>query len=256
MQWSNVNAIVTGGASGLGYAVVERIVNSHGCVTILDQNIAPLNTDIAQHPKNLLAIQTDVTHDAEVNQAIQQATTQFGPLNLVVNCAGIATSQKLISSYKPLSSEQFSQVMNINVTGTLRVCLQVAQLMQNNPIDPQTQERGVIINTASIAAFDGQIGQIAYSASKGAIVSMTLPMARELAKFGIRVMTIAPGLFDTPLMSGLPETVRHDMAEQIPFPKKLGQPADFASLVQHIVENPQLNGEVIRLDGGLRMPPR
>ncbi len=261
MQWHHAKAIVTGGASGLGRAVIKKISHAGGQVAILDldqQKSQELYSEICSEPSSklddtVLAITTDVSSDDSVNKAILKAYRQFGEINLAVNCAGITSSQTMISSNINLSTQAFNHVMDINLSGTFRVCRAVAEQMKNNVINPHTHERGVIINTASIAAFEGQIGQLAYSASKGAIISMTLPMARELSKYAIRVMSIAPGLFDTPLMENLPDKVKVKMTEQIPFPPRLGEPDEFAMLVQHIFENPLLNGSIIRLDGGLRM---
>jgi NAD(P)-dependent dehydrogenase (short-subunit alcohol dehydrogenase family) len=198
---------------------------------------------------------TDVTSEVSVQQAIQTALNAFDHLHGVVNCAGIGVAERVLGKNGPHTLANFARVIQINLIGTFNVIrLAGAVMAQNEP--GAGGERGVIVNTASVAAFDGQIGQAAYSASKGGVVSMTLPLARELARYGIRVMTIAPGIFNTPMLAGLPEAAQQSLAQQVPFPPRLGQPAEYAALVRHIIENEMLNGEVIRLDGAIRMAPR
>ncbi len=200
-------------------------------------------------------VKTDVISEADVRQAIQKVVGAFGKINVVINCAGIVNPGKLIGRKGSLPLESFNKVLQLNLVGTLNVIrLAVEQMMNNTP--SEEGERGVIINTASIAAFEGQIGQAAYSASKAGIVGMTLPIAREVADYGIRVVTIAPGIFETPMMAGLPPAVKEDMAKTVPFPRRLGKPVEFAKLALHIIDNIMLNGCCIRLDGALRMPPK
>jgi len=258
MDWSLSRAIITGGASGLGQAVAQQIIQADGQLAILDKNPAAaqsfLNNQQADKEKVRIVIETDVCSDESVKKAVSIAKQELGHINLLVNCAGIVMGKKMLSTHNPLDMQSFQKLLNINLYGTYRLCQSVAGVMQHNPEQGKYNERGIIINTASIAAYEGQIGQIAYSASKGAIISMTLPMSRELAPFGIRVMCIAPGLFNTQLMAELPAELKQQLSEHILFPKQLGNPKAFASLVQAIVENPFLNGSVIRLDAGLRMP--
>jgi NAD(P)-dependent dehydrogenase (short-subunit alcohol dehydrogenase family) len=200
-------------------------------------------------------VKTDVTSEESVRAAVETAVNDFGSLQGLVNCAGIAIATKVLSSRGMHSLDSFAKVIQVNLVGTFNAIRLAAEAMSQAQPN-EAGERGVIINTASVAAYDGQIGQAAYSASKGGVVGMTLPVAREMAAFGIRVMTIAPGLFNTPMMAGLPEKARESLAQQVPFPSRLGEPAEYAALAQHIVENEMLNGEVIRLDGAIRMAPR
>jgi NAD(P)-dependent dehydrogenase (short-subunit alcohol dehydrogenase family) len=203
----------------------------------------------------VLFAQTDVTDEASMQAAISLAVENFGALHILINCAGIGVAEKVNSKKGVHSLANFQKVINVNLIGTFNaIRLAVAAMAKNQPLS--SGERGVIINTASVAAFDGQIGQAAYSASKGGIVSMTLPIAREVASLGIRLMTIAPGIFDTPLLAGLPEPARVSLGQQVPFPSRLGRPEEYAALAKHIIENEMLNGEVIRLDGALRMGPK
>ena len=197
-------------------------------------------------------MRTDVTNEESTQAAIKAAVDAFGSLHVTINCAGIGNAERVIGKNGPASLAGFTKVINVNLIGTFNVIRLAAVAMAENTPEGDG-ERGVIINTASVAAFDGQIGQAAYSASKGGIVGMTLPIARDLARSGIRVMTIAPGLFDTPLLAGLPEPARQSLGQQVPFPSRLGQPSEYAALAKHIIENPMLNGEVIRLDGAIRM---
>jgi NAD(P)-dependent dehydrogenase (short-subunit alcohol dehydrogenase family) len=247
-----LHALITGGASGLGLATARAIVNAHGKVAMLDINEQAGQQALKELGGDAMFIETDVTHEKQVDEAVAEIVKEFGYINLAVNCAGIAPSQRVLGKDALMATEDFVKTIAINLTSTFCVCRAAANAMQHNA-PQQDDERGVIINTASIAAFDGQIGQAAYSASKGGIASMTLPLAREFARFGIRVMTIAPGLFKTPLFDKLPEKAINALAESIPFPKRIGHPEEFAELVLHIFNNRMFNGEVIRLDGALRM---
>jgi NAD(P)-dependent dehydrogenase (short-subunit alcohol dehydrogenase family) len=255
MQISESAFIVSGGASGLGRATAEALINAGGRVVILD-----VNTEVGKAAEQTLGVnarfaQADVTSEDQVQGAINLATTTFGGLHGVVNAAGIGPAAKVLGRNGPHPLDLFERTIRVNLVGTFNVIrLAAAVMTQNTPA--ASGERGVIVNTASIAAFDGQIGQPAYAASKGGIVGMTLPIAREFAASGIRVVTVAPGIFDTPLLAALPEPARVSLGQQVPFPSRLGRPAEYAALVRHIVENEMLNGEVIRLDGALRMAPR
>ena len=247
--------IVTGGASGLGEATVRKL-HSHGArVTIADVNSDRGKSLQADLQQGTAFIETDVRNATSVQQTIDQVMQQHGGLHILVNCAGIAIAEKILGKEGPHNLDRFAAVIQVNLIGTFNTLRLAAAAMAGNQPD-QEGERGVIINTASVAALEGQIGQAAYSASKGGVVALTLPAARELARQGIRVVTIAPGTFDTPLLSGLPEKARTSLGEQVPFPSRLGRPEEFASLVLHIAENVMLNGETIRLDGALRMGPR
>lgn len=247
--------IVTGGASGLGEATVRKL-HSHGArVTIADVNSDRGKSLQADLQQGTAFIETDVRNATSVQQTIDQVMQQHGGLHILVNCAGIAIAEKILGKEGPHNLDRFADVIQVNLIGTFNTLRLAAAAMAGNQPD-QEGERGVIINTASVAALEGQIGQAAYSASKGGVVALTLPAARELARQGIRVVTIAPGTFDTPLLSGLPEKARTSLGEQVPFPSRLGRPEEFASLVLHIAENVMLNGETIRLDGALRMGPK
>lgn len=246
--------IVTGGASGLGEATARMIVKRGGRVILADVNPEG-NTLARELGEGAFFISTDVTQEADGIRAVEAAKKKFGALHGLVNCAGIAPSERIVGKNGPHSLENFTRAITINLVGTFNMLRLAANAMMSN--EPMADgERGVIINTASVAAFDGQIGQAAYSASKGGIVALTLPLARDLASLGIRVMTIAPGLFDTPLLAALPEDVKASLGAMVPFPKRLGRPAEYAQLAKQIIENPMLNGEVIRLDGAIRMAPR
>jgi 3-hydroxyacyl-CoA dehydrogenase / 3-hydroxy-2-methylbutyryl-CoA dehydrogenase len=248
-------ALVTGGASGLGEATVRNIVKNGGKAAILDLSEERGTTLAEELGENAVFYKTNVTSEEEVQNAIHSAIAQFGSINTVVNCAGIAVAEKTVGRNQPHSFDHFKKVIEINLIGTFNVIrLAAAQMVNNQP--NQEGERGVIINTASVAAFDGQIGQAAYSASKGGVVGMTLPIARDLAKSGIRVMTIAPGLIETPLFASLTEQAKAALESQVPFPSRLGRPSEYAQLTQSIIENVMLNGETIRLDGAIRMAPR
>jgi len=249
---NSLHAIVTGGASGLGFATAQAIINNDGKVAILNTDRTRGENALKKLGRNAIFVETDVSDATQVDTAVETIVDAFGHINLAVNCAGIAPSQRVLGKDKLISPQDFSKAIEVNLLGTFNIIRAVANVMQHNQ-PGQDSERGVIINTASIAAFDGQIGQAAYAASKGAIVSMTLPLAREFARIGIRVVTIAPGLFKTPLFDNLPEKAIDALKEQIPFPRRIGNPEEFARLILHIVENKMLNGETIRLDGALRM---
>ena len=246
---------MTGGGSGLGTATARLLVEAGGSVLLADVN-EETGVATAEHLGDRAAfVRTEVTDADSVQRALDTARDRFGGLHGVINCAGIVLARKTVGRKGPHDLESFARVIGVNLVGTFNVIRLAAAAMAEN--EPNAEgERGVIVNTASVAAFDGQIGQAAYAASKGGVVGMTLPIARDLARTGIRVMTIAPGLFETPMMAGMPEEVRASLAEQVPFPSRLGRPAEYAQLVRHILENPMLNGEVIRLDGAIRMGPR
>jgi len=252
VRLDNQTVLVTGGASGLGGATADMIVAAGGRVVIADVNETAGNDTAARLGPAARFVRTDVTREADVQQAINTAIEDFGPLTGLVNAAGIGPAARVVGREGPMPLDQFARVIHINLIGTFNVIRLAAAAMQNNQPQP-SGERGVIVNTASVAAYDGQIGQAAYSASKGGVVSMTLPIAREVARIGIRVMTIAPGIFDTPMLAAMPEAVRQSLGQQVPFPSRLGRPAEYAALVRHIFENEMLNGEVIRLDGAVRM---
>ncbi|GAC1348568.1 MAG: 3-hydroxyacyl-CoA dehydrogenase [Ktedonobacteraceae bacterium] len=255
MQLENKGVLVTGGASGLGAACVRLLRQSGARVVIADLNSETGNALAQELGEATLFVQTNVTDEESVQATVQAAVAKFGGLHVTINCAGIGVAEKVLGKNGPSSLASFNKVIQVNLIGTFNTIRLAAAVMSNNSPNAGG-ERGVIINTASVAAFDGQIGQVAYSASKGGIVGMTLPIARELARYGIRVMTIAPGIFDTPLLAGLPEPARLSLGQQVPFPARLGRPDEYAALAKHIIENEMLNGEVIRLDGGIRMGPR
>jgi NAD(P)-dependent dehydrogenase (short-subunit alcohol dehydrogenase family) len=253
MKINGAVALVTGGASGLGEATTRRLVDGGAKVTILDRPQS--DGERVAHEIDGLFCAADVTSAAEVEQAVERTVKHFGGLQIVVNCAGVGTAARTITKQGPMPLELFKKTVEINLIGTFNVIrLAAARLAEGHPNGEG--ERGVIVNTASVAAFEGQIGQAAYSASKGGVVAMTLPIARDLASLGVRCVTIAPGTFDTPMLAQLPEEARASLAKDVPFPRRLGRPAEFAALVAHIVENPMLNGETIRLDGAIRMPPK
>lgn len=255
MDNKEVVALVTGGASGLGEATVQELAGTGAKVVAVDLDAVKGEKLAAANPDNIIFVRADVTSEEDIRQAIKKAVDQFGKINVAVNCAGVPDAGKVLGRKGPLPLASFNKVIQINLVGTLNVIRLAVEQMINN-IPNHEGEKGVIVNTASIAAFDGQIGQAAYCASKGGIVSMTLPIARECADYGIRVATVAPGLFETPLMDGMPAAVKESMAQGVPFPKRLGKPEEFARMVLHIIENPMLNGCCIRLDGALRMPPK
>ncbi len=251
MKLDGKTAVVTGGASGLGAACVWMLVENGARAVILDVNEAAGQSLAGELGDAARFVRTDVADEAAVNAAIDSAK----PIQIAINCAGIGPAQRTIGKEGPAKLDWFAGVIRVNLIGTFNVARLAAWAMASNAPD-EGGERGVIINTASIAAFDGQVGQVAYSASKGGIVAMTLPMARDLSKIGIRVVTIAPGIFDTPLLGAMPEEVRASLSASVPFPPRFGRPREYAQLAQHIIENTMLNGEVIRLDGALRMAPK
>ncbi|MBN9654201.1 3-hydroxyacyl-CoA dehydrogenase [Halobacillus sp. GSS1] len=248
-------AIITGGASGLGEGTVRQIVEGGGKASILDMAEEKGRSLVEELGENVIFTKTDVTNEEEVKKAMDRTEESFGSFNTVINCAGIGIAEKTVSRGRAHSYESFKKVVEINLMGTFNVIRLVAERLVGHPVN-ENGERGVIINTASVAAYEGQIGQAAYSASKGGVAGMTLPIARDLAKSGIRVVTIAPGLIDTPLFGGLSDEMRASLETHIPFPSRLGLPAEYAQLVSAIIENAYLNGGVIRLDGALRMPPQ
>ena len=252
MQIAGHTFLITGGASGLGAATARRLAHAGGNVVICDVS-AELGTglagEIGAHARFAAA---DVTDEAQVRKAIAAAREKFGALHGAVSCAGIAPGERVLGKSGPHRLDTFRRALEINLVGTFNVIRLAAQAMAENTPDAEG-ERGVIINTASIAAFDGQVGQAAYSASKAGVAGLTLPAARELARVGIRVMTIAPGIFETPMVAGFAPELKQSLAAQVPFPPRLGRPEEYAALVEHIIVNPMLNGEVIRLDGALRM---
>ncbi len=255
MDISGKTFIVTGGASGLGRAAAEALLAAGGNTVLLDVNAETGAAAQQALGANARFAQADVTSEEQVKSAVDLAVSAFGGLNGVVNAAGIGPAAKVLGRNGPHPLDLFEKTLRINVAGTFNVIRLAAAVISQN-VPAENGERGVIVNTASIAAYDGQIGQPAYAASKGAIVSMTLPIAREFAQLGIRVVTIAPGIFDTPLLASLPEAARTSLGQQVPFPSRLGRPAEYGALVRHIIENEMLNGEVIRLDGSLRMAPK
>jgi NAD(P)-dependent dehydrogenase (short-subunit alcohol dehydrogenase family) len=258
MDIKNKGVLITGGASGLGGACAELLAQEGAKVAIIDLN-GELGEALAARLKGAghtaIFAKTNVTEEESMQAAVRAAVEAFGALHILINCAGIGLAERVLGKDGPASLTSFTRVIQVNLIGTFNAIRLAAAAMATN--EPNAGgERGVIINTASVAAFEGQIGQAAYSASKGGIVGMTLPIARDLARNGIRVMTIAPGIFDTPLLAGLPEPARISLGQQVPFPPRLGRPSEYAALAKHIIENEMLNGEVIRLDGALRMQPR
>ncbi|MFS0553851.1 SDR family NAD(P)-dependent oxidoreductase [Brevibacillus sp. 179-C9.3 HS] len=249
-------AIVTGGASGLGLATVTRLVEKGAKVVIFDVNEAKAKEAVDQLGDDVCYALVNVADDESVQQGINETLEAFGAIHICVNCAGVGTAGKTIGKKGVLPLEAFTKVVGINLVGTFNVLRLAANEMKNNEPLTDSGERGVIINTASVAAFDGQMGQAAYGASKAGVAGMTLPVARDLSEFGIRVNTIAPGLFLTPMADSLPETVMAKLAESVEFPKRLGRPSEYAELATFIMEHEYINGEVIRLDGGIRMSPR
>ena len=253
MNIAGSGALVVGGASGLGEATVRRLSAQGAVVTVADIN-ADRGKELAEE-LGLEFVAVDVREEAQVEAAVAKAAEADGGLRIAVTCAGTGWAQKIAGSKGPHPLQPFEVIIGINLIGTFNVMRFAAAAMVGNEAD-ENGERGVLVNTASIAAYDGQVGQVAYSASKGGVVGMTLPVARDLAQYGIRCVTIAPGLFDTQLLAALPEEARQKLGEQIPFPPRLGQPTEYAQLVSQIAENTMLNGETIRLDGALRMAPR
>lgn len=258
MDIANKGVLVTGGASGLGAACVRLLAQAGAKIVIADVNSEAginLATEHNQTGESTFFVKTDVTSEESMQAAVRMAVETFGGLHVLINCAGIGIAQRVLGKDEPHSLAAFTKVIQINLTGTFNAIRLASAVMAKNTPNAGG-ERGVIINTASVAAFDGQIGQAAYSASKGGIVGMTLPIARDLSRNGIRVMTIAPGIFDTPLLGNLPEPARISLGQQVPFPPRLGRPDEYAALAKHIIENEMLNGEVIRLDGAIRMSPK
>ena len=255
MEIQNKTFLISGGGSGLGAATARLLAGSGANILIADINASTGQAVAAELGQSARFVKTDVTSEESAQNAVNAALETFGSLHGAINCAGIALAERVLGKHGPHDLAKFSQVIQINLIGTFNVIrLTAAAMSQNEPAS--SGERGVIVNTASVAAFDGQIGQAAYSASKGGVAAMTLPLAREFARFGIRVMAIAPGIFSTPMLAGLPEAAQQSLAQQVPFPPRLGQPSEYAALVKHIIENEMLNGEVIRLDGAIRMAPK
>lgn len=255
MKFAGIRAFISGGASGLGHAVASRVIAGGGQVLLFDLNPVLGAAAAAEFGTRCHFVVGDVGDETAVEAAMASARTQFGGIDMAVCCAGIGTASRLLGRAGPMSTAFLRRMIEVNLVGTVLCARGAAALMQANTPDPDG-ERGVIVMTASIAAYEGQIGQVAYAASKGGIVAMTLPMARELASSGIRVVTIAPGIFQTPLLSALPEAAQLSLGQQVPFPPRLGRPDEYAALVEQVAGNTMLNGETIRLDGALRMAPR
>ena len=255
MNLEGAGALVTGGASGLGAATARALVERGARVAVVDVDEERSESVAGELGDRAIAARADVTKEPELEAAVARAVEAVGPLRLAVSCAGIGWAERVAGREGPARLEPFETVVRVNLIGSFNVLRLSAAAMNANEPD-EGGERGAVVMTASIAAFDGQIGQTAYAASKGGVVALTLPAARDLASRGIRVCTIAPGTFDTPLLGALPEAAREALGAQIPFPSRLGEPSEFAALACHIAENPMLNGETIRLDGALRMPPR
>jgi NAD(P)-dependent dehydrogenase (short-subunit alcohol dehydrogenase family) len=255
MKIKDVRAVITGGASGLGHAVARHLVAAGGKVVLLDVQEGPGRAAAAALGANAAFLRCDVTSEAEVNKAMDAAHASLGGLNLLVNCAGVVGAGRVLGKSGPMAGEFFTKVIHINLIGTFLCDKAAAALMQSNP-PTADGERGVLIHTSSIAAFEGQIGQAAYSATKAGVAGMTLPIARELARFGIRCVAIAPGIFHTPMMDSMPKEVQESLAAQVPFPSRLGRPEEFAQLVASVFEIPMLNGTTLRLDGAIRMQPK
>ena len=256
MQLSNARAVITGGVSGLGFAVARHLVAHGGKVALFDVNDDKGAAAVAELGEaNARYFRTDVTDEAGVIANVDAARDFLGGLNVAINCAGILGAGRVLGRDGAMKLSQFQATVMVNLVGSFNVAKACAEQMQGNEAGSDG-ERGVIVNTASVAAYEGQIGQAAYSASKGGVVGMTLPMARELARFGIRVMTVAPGIFWTPMVDGMPDEVQQSLAASIPFPSRLGKPEEFADLVGYILGNPYLNGETIRLDGATRLAPK
>ena len=255
MKYADARAVVTGGASGLGNAVARHVVAAGGRVTLLDVQEGPGQAAAGELGSNAFFAKCDVTSEAEVNTAMESARAAMGGINLLVNCAGVIGAGRVLGKNGPMAGDFFTRVVHINLIGTFLCDKAAAAIMQNNAPSADG-ERGVIIHTSSVAAFEGQIGQAAYSATKAAVAGMTLPIARELAMFGIRVCSLAPGIFSTPMLGAMPPEIQESLGKQVPFPPRLGKPEEFAALVQTIFEVTYLNGETIRLDGAIRMQPK
>lgn len=256
MKIQGKHFIITGGASGLGAATAECLVARGAYVTLVDMNVEAGQAKVEKLGGTADFVELDVTNETEVEQFFKQTLHQHGAIHGLINCAGIGPSAKVVGKEGIHDLALFNKVLNINVTGTFNMLRFAAEAMTHNTAMPEDEDRGVIINTASVAAFDGQIGQAAYAASKGAVVAMTLPIARELGRHAIRVVTIAPGIMETPMLKALPQNVQDSLGQMVPYPSRLGKPDEFASLAVHIIENAYLNGEVIRLDGAIRMAPK
>ena len=252
MKTKNVKAIITGGVSGLGLACAKRIISKGGTVVLLDINQEAADTAISELGNRAHFVKTDVSNELNVQESCQQATDIMDGINVAINCAGVLSAGRVLGREAPMATDYFSKAIQINLVGSFNISKTAANIMQNNQGDDDGQ-RGVIINTASIAAYEGQIGQAAYSASKAGIIGMTLPMAREFARIGVRVMTIAPGVFMTPMVSGMPDNIKQALGAAVPFPSRLGHATEFADTAAHIIENTYLNGSVIRLDGAIRL---
>lgn len=255
MDLATAKAVITGGASGLGFATAQRVIDAGGQVVLLDINDAQGASSASALGERASFINTDVADEASVKAAVAAANETMGGITLAVNCAGIATAGRTLGRDGPWPSELFNRVIQVNLVGSYNVTKEAAAFMVHN--EPNDEgERGVVISTASIAAFEGQIGQAAYSASKGGVVGMMLPLAREFAQFGIRVNTIAPGVFLTPMVSGMPKEVQESLGQQVPFPPRLGKPEEYADAAEFIYRTAMVNGETIRVDGAIRMQPR
>jgi len=252
MQLKNKVFVVTGGGSGLGAATARGLLEAEARVVLVDVNRDAGEALASELGENAIFVETDVTSEASAQNAIAAALSRFGAVHGLVNCAGVAPAEKVLGKEGPHRLDSFARVININLVGTFNMLRLAAEAMMKNELDAGG-ERGVIVNTASVAAFEGQLGQAAYAASKGGIVALTLPVARELARSGIRCLTIAPGIMETPMLLGMPAEVQESLNKMVPFPTRMGKPAEYAALVRHIAENAYLNGEVIRLDGAIRM---
>lgn len=257
MKMKDKVAVVTGGASGLGEGVVERFLADGGKVAIFDLNEERGKAIAARHPGKAIFAKVDVGDEASATAGVEAAMKAFGAIHVAVNCAGIpGMIGRTVSKRGPYPLAEFSRVVTINLIGTFNIARLAANEMLKNEPDAETGERGVIVNTASLAGIEGQMGQIAYAASKAGVIGLALPMTRDLSQFGVRVMTVAPGLFETPMGAGAPPELKEKLIATLEFPKRMGQPSEFAALVAHIVDNVYLNGEVIRVDAGTRAPPR
>lgn len=252
MQLESVSAVISGGVSGLGLAVARRIVAAGGQVSLLDINEEQAEVALEELGSRAHFIHTDVSEESSVNAALLSAVEQLGQVNVAVSCAGVLGAGRALGREGPMPTPLFARTVGINLIGSFNLAKAAANQMQNNEAG-EDNERGVIINTASVAAYEGQIGQAAYSASKAGVVGMTLPLAREFTRFGVRVMTIAPGIFHTPMMDDMPEAVQTALGAAVPFPQRLGRPSEFADLAAHVIENTYFNGTTLRLDGAIRL---
>lgn len=255
MDLASAKAVVSGGASGLGFATAKRVIDAGGQAALLDVNDEQGEKSAAELGDRAMYVHTDVSVEAEVQEAIKKAAEFMGGITLAVNCAGVVGAARALGREAPMATEFFAKTIAINLVGSFTVAKEAANVMQHN--EPNDDgERGMIVSTASVAAFEGQIGQVAYSASKGGLVAMALPLAREFARIGIRVNTIAPGIFMTPMVAGMTPELQESLASQVPFPSRLGQPEEYADLVACMYGNAMINGETIRLDGAIRMQPK